>query len=194
MPKDKVSTFYLAQIDAIHAGKTMDIDLWDPGDTGNMTATLEILAPTGTGFMPVNFAYQGEMASEAAVSCNGQKSASAASVVTANGSSLFNGCWLTITVVLPLNYTAPIDPASGEAGWWKIRYTMSGGTTVDRHRPHHVAGQHPRQPRPPGAVAGDAPISRDQPGGASTMIRSSVMSSIAQRRPSRPSPESLTPP
>ncbi len=31
-------------------------------------------------------------------------------------------------------------------------------------------------------------------GWASTMIRISVMSSIAQRRPSRPSPESLTPP
>ena len=31
-------------------------------------------------------------------------------------------------------------------------------------------------------------------GQARTMIRSSVMSSIAQRRPSRPGPESLTPP
>ena len=31
-------------------------------------------------------------------------------------------------------------------------------------------------------------------GQASTMMRSSVMSSIAQRRPSRPSPESFTPP
>ncbi len=31
-------------------------------------------------------------------------------------------------------------------------------------------------------------------GWATTMIRISVMSSIAQRRPSRPSPESLTPP
>ena len=33
-----------------------------------------------------------------------------------------------------------------------------------------------------------------QPGWASTMMRISVMSSIAQRRPSRPRPESLTPP
>jgi hypothetical protein len=32
------------------------------------------------------------------------------------------------------------------------------------------------------------------PAGAMTMIRISVMSSIAQRRPSRPRPESLTPP
>ena len=35
---------------------------------------------------------------------------------------------------------------------------------------------------------------RPQPGWARTMMRISVMSSIAQRRPSRPSPESLTPP
>ncbi len=27
------SEFYLAQIDAVHAGKTLQISLWDPGDT-----------------------------------------------------------------------------------------------------------------------------------------------------------------
>ncbi len=34
----------------------------------------------------------------------------------------------------------------------------------------------------------------DQPGWAMTMMRSSVMSSIDHRSPSRPSPESFTPP
>ncbi len=38
--------FYLAQIDAEHAGKTMVIKLWDPGDTGNLSAALRILRPT----------------------------------------------------------------------------------------------------------------------------------------------------
>jgi hypothetical protein len=33
-------------------------------------------------------------------------------------------------VVLPLNYTAPLDPVSGEAGWWKIRYTMGSGAAT----------------------------------------------------------------
>ncbi len=39
------STFYLAQIEAAHAGKWMDIDLWDPGDTGALPATLRIMQP-----------------------------------------------------------------------------------------------------------------------------------------------------
>ena len=30
--------FYLAQIDKNYAGKTMEINLWDPGDTGNLSA------------------------------------------------------------------------------------------------------------------------------------------------------------
>ena len=57
----------------------------------------------------------------------------------------------------------------------------------------HMAG------RPPGAGAppASAPTRRRRQvysGWASTMIRSSVISSIAQRSPSRPRPESFTPP
>ena len=37
--------FYLAQIDKNYAGKTMEINLWDPGDTGNLSASLKVLAP-----------------------------------------------------------------------------------------------------------------------------------------------------
>ena len=48
------------------------------------------------------------------------------------------------------NYTPP-RPASGETepGWWKIRYTMGGTGSTIRHGPDDLAGQHPRQPRPP---------------------------------------------
>ena len=45
------------------------------------------------------------------------------------GTSLFNGRWLTIEVDLPANYSAPNDPVSGEPGWWKIRYNMSGSAS-----------------------------------------------------------------
>ena len=38
----------------------------------------------------------------------------------------FNGCWLTIRVVVPTTYVAD------QSGWWKIRYTMNGtGTSND---------------------------------------------------------------
>mgnify|MGYP001391946105 CR=1 FL=1 len=52
LPGGQASEFYLAQIDAVHAGKTMIINLWDPGDTGSLSADLEILQPTGSGFSP----------------------------------------------------------------------------------------------------------------------------------------------
>ncbi len=46
LPGGQASEFYLAQIEAIHAGKTMVINLWDPGDTGALAANLQILQPT----------------------------------------------------------------------------------------------------------------------------------------------------
>ncbi len=44
------SEFYLAQIAAQYAGKTVEISLWDPGDTNPLSASLEILRPTSGGW------------------------------------------------------------------------------------------------------------------------------------------------
>lgn len=132
LPGGQASEFYLAQIDAVHAGKTMVINLWDPGDTGSLSASLEILQPTGSGFTPATFDYQGSVGTTAgaASACNGFSGNGVTSVTTnTGGSSRFNGCWLTIEIALPTNYSAPTDPVSGEDGWWKIRYTMGGSTS-----------------------------------------------------------------
>ena len=130
------SEFYLAQIEAIHAGKSMVIDLWDPGDAYPLTANVQILMPTATGWTPVNFSYTaktGTSNSNVNNACNSNSSGNTNAVTTANGNQLgvFNGCWLTITVKIPTTYTAP-DPAGVGAGWWKIRYNMAGnGTSND---------------------------------------------------------------
>jgi hypothetical protein len=132
LPGGQASTFYLAQIESAHAGKTMVIDLWDPGDTGNLSASLEILQPTAGGYTPVTFSYQGIRGSSDSHASNCPTApASAAFVVTNPGSnsSRYNGCWLRMTIVLPTNYTAPTPPGETEPGWWKIRYTMGGSTT-----------------------------------------------------------------
>ncbi len=50
------SEFYLAQIEAAHAGKTMEIQLFDAGDT-NQDANIQILIPTATGWTATNFNY-----------------------------------------------------------------------------------------------------------------------------------------
>ena len=56
-------------------------------------------------------------------------------MTTNTGASLrYNGSRLTIEVQLPIDYSAPPDPDSGEDGWWKIRYSMgnqSGNGATD---------------------------------------------------------------
>ena len=131
LPSNTTSEFYLAQIDAVHAGKTMEINLWDPGDTGNLSAVLQILQPTGSGFTPVAFNWKAVTGSASGLSsCTSMAGGTGVFSVTTNtgGTSLFNGCWLTIDVALPTTYTAPVDPATGQNGWWKIRYTMGSGS------------------------------------------------------------------
>src|SRR5207344_277598 len=70
LPGGQATEFYLAQIDSVHAGKTMVIDLWDPGDTGNLSASLEILTPTASNYVPATFSYTAAQGSGAASACN----------------------------------------------------------------------------------------------------------------------------
>ena len=132
LPGGTASEFYLAQIDAIHAGKTMVVNLWDPGDTGALGANVQILQPTTTGFTPATFKWKGTVGTTntGASACGSLTGTNVTSVVTnTGGTSRFNGCWLTIEIALPTNYTAPSDPVTGQPGWWKIRYNMSGLAT-----------------------------------------------------------------
>jgi Flp pilus assembly protein TadG len=134
LPQGVASSFYMAQIEKLHAGKTMVIDLWDPGDTGNLSAVLEILKPTDSSYVPSAFDYQGMKGTtaSAASDCNSRSGTGVTSVTTnTGGTSLFNGCWLTITINLPNDYDAPhpsSDTITNQGGWWKIRYNMGSGS------------------------------------------------------------------
>ncbi len=132
LPGGTQSEFYLAQIDAVHAGKAMAIDLWDPGDTGALSASLQILKPTTTGYVPSTFDYSALRESSAGASCDSRSGTGVTSVTTnTGGSSLYNGCWLAVLVRLPSDYDAPhpaADSVTDEGGWWKIRYSMGGST------------------------------------------------------------------
>ncbi len=117
------SEFYLAQIEAVHASKTVEIHLWDPGDTQPLNAVLQILVPNAGGWSPTTFTYTAAKGTTntGAANCNAL-TGSGNSVTTNVGATAgtFNGCWLTIRAVIPSNYTAEQD------GWWKIRYLMTG--------------------------------------------------------------------
>ncbi len=125
------SEFYLAQIDAVHAGKTVEIQLWDPGDTNPLSASVEILVPNGGGWSPTTFdwtAAKGTTNTNAA-NCDAMAGGTGVSSVQTNvgaTNGTFNGCWLTLEIPIPAGYTA------AQSGWWKIRYTMNGtGTSND---------------------------------------------------------------
>ena len=102
LPAGRTSDFYLAQIDAIHAGKTLEIKLWDPGDTGGLAADLQILHPNGGSgdpWVPTDFSYVAEENSNAAT-CEGESYTTGSNVsfvTTSTGSGgRYNGCWVTI--------------------------------------------------------------------------------------------------
>lgn len=126
------STFYLAQIGPEHAGKTMEIKLWDPGDTNGLTANLQILVPGSGGYSPATLNYtaaKGTTNTNAA-NCNSNTGTNVTQITTANGStSNFNGCWVTILIPIPASYTAPTPPGETQPGWWKISYIMGSGSS-----------------------------------------------------------------
>lgn len=124
------SEFYLAQIDAVHAGKTVEITLWDPGDTRPLSASIEILLPNAGGWTATALDYTAAQGTtnSAAAPCDTLSGNGVPLIQTnvGNTNGTFNGCWLTIQIPIPTTYTAQ------QSGWWKIRYTMNGnGTSND---------------------------------------------------------------
>ena len=130
LPGGRATEFYLARIAAEHAGKTMVIRLWDPGDTGSLAANLQILGPGASAYNVTPFNHSARRNSANSSDCSSLRGTGVTSVTTnTGGSSHYNGCWLTIEIALPTDYSAPhptSDTVTSEGGWWKIRYNMSG--------------------------------------------------------------------
>lgn len=119
--------FYLSRIEAVHAGKTMVIQLFDPGDASG-SSSIQILQPTATGYTPATFSYTAD--SNATGSKLGTNVTSLATTI--GGTAQYNNSWVTLTVSLPKTYTAPLppgEPAGTAGGWWKIKYVFSSTTT-----------------------------------------------------------------
>lgn len=127
LPQGAAVDLYFSQIGAVYAGKTMKVSLWDPGDTNGLTATLQFLQPTPTGFTPASFTWTATKFAVNGTNCNGSSPGPVTSVVTYSGGSKFNGCWLIISIPVSTSYTAPTPPGVPGPGWWKIRYTMGPG-------------------------------------------------------------------
>lgn len=116
------SIFYLAQIDAVHAGKTLEIKLFDAGDISN--TTLRILQPTATGYTPATFSWTSTgWAGPAPSQTSGGPVSSLLTSGNCAGCGYFQNHWLTLSIPLPTTYTAPTPPGEPGPGWWKIQYS-----------------------------------------------------------------------
>lgn len=124
--------FYLAKIDALHAGKTLQLDLFDPGDvSGN--AYLKILSPNGNAYNYVNFSFTTD--NQCSSNCSGTN-VNQIQTAWSSGSRPYNNTWLTISISLPTSYgSTGLTPAGeSEAGWWKVEYNVTGGNDTTTWR------------------------------------------------------------
>jgi len=109
-----VAQFFLAEVIDDHAGKRLNIELWDPAEGGQ---TLRVMQPCGTNnWCYVNFNWYAS---------DGTSGNNTSSInVAANN---FDGDLVTIQYDLPVDYSPPADNK-----WWKIEYTYASGTVTDR--------------------------------------------------------------
>ncbi|HYI62050.1 MAG TPA: pilus assembly protein TadG-related protein [Acidimicrobiales bacterium] len=114
------STFFLAEIEPIHRGKTLEISLFDPGDGTDpnsgtaSTYRMNVLKPGGA---TSSCAYQTRGAASFT-------NLATCSIVTRQSrSNAYNGQWLDIQLPIPDTYACTTDC------WWKIRYDFQNITT-----------------------------------------------------------------
>lgn len=123
---EALQAFYLTQIERVHAGKTMEIRLFDPGDVAG-NATLRIKSPDGNAYNDATFSYQADGECDAGVSdaCSGSGRTSIRTAVV-GGYSSFDNSVITITIALPTTYGQGGLRPDGETedGWWKIEYQV----------------------------------------------------------------------
>ena len=117
-----LQAFYFAQIEQMHAGKTMVIELFDPGEvSGN--GYLRFQSPDGDSYDYATFSWKSD---------DGRSGSNVTQIQTSiNGAAQFNNRLITIEIPLPGSYgSAGLDPpgdSTSEPGWWRVEYNVSGG-------------------------------------------------------------------
>ncbi len=118
--------FYLAKIDQqTGAGKTAQIDLFDPGDiSGN--GTLQVFSPDGGTPHAVNFNYttDSNCINRTGASPCGTYNNVSQFITTYNGAQATNNTWIHITIPLSTTYG---NGGLWQGGWWQIVYTTPQG-------------------------------------------------------------------
>lgn len=121
--------FYLAQIDPVHAGKTMRVTLFDAGEGAD---TLRIIDPNGNA---ATFAWSTPCSPPTPPTggCSGSGTSLNVSgtgtqpYTGLNSNSKYNDRYMVLDITLPANYTGLF----GTKTWWKVRYA-AGSNPTDR--------------------------------------------------------------
>lgn len=137
------ATFYLAEVGPQYAGRTLVMELWDPGDvsgTGRMTPMMPSASlPRPVVAVPSSICtYTSDHAPNSSISglstpvtSETRPSGSECTITSASsGNSNFQGLWLRIRIDIPSTYTCDdsegvnpeVDPNSC---WWGIRYSFT---------------------------------------------------------------------
>jgi len=105
-----VATPYLAEVRPEHAGKTLEVDIFDLGDVDG-PASIRFLKPDGT--VP-NCTWESD---------NGQSDTTPGPCTIDISNQRFNADWLYVEIPIPSAYTC--DPTTPTGCWWKIRIQAS---------------------------------------------------------------------
>jgi Putative Flp pilus-assembly TadE/G-like len=115
----------LACIPTSYAGRTLSVQIYDPGDGSNNSDIFVGVAEAGGGTTDVT--YPGLTS----VMLDGDSVVQARFGQSQGNYNAFNGVWLTAEVTLPSDYTGDCTGGPNSTGWWQMIYASSNGTPTD---------------------------------------------------------------
>lgn len=113
------SEFYLAEVAPEHKGKTLELNLYDPGEVSG-DGTMRILGKDGN----VAASCVASSPSSSRTFANGATLSPCQFKTAVGGSAKFNGEWVTLLLPIPTNYTCTANTVPG--CWWKVQYEITG--------------------------------------------------------------------
>lgn len=120
------SVFFLAEVSEVYAGKTLIIEMYDPGDAeNNVSNVIQILGPNGSAFPTCKLNRRSTINDPWVPMDIGvnQPTASPCQINATRPTNDFDAKWIQVIIDLPSDYTCG-------SCWWKVRYNYSG-TTAD---------------------------------------------------------------
>jgi Putative Flp pilus-assembly TadE/G-like len=126
----RLTQFYLARVPSAAAGHTLVLNFFDIGDASSV-GTLQVAPPAdsnvGSSFSNCQWTGSSGFALDTPTAPWGNPGVLPACTITGvnDGTSTWNGQWITVTIQLPANYTCADNDPNG--CWVTINYNFAGG-------------------------------------------------------------------